>query len=60
MNATKPEPPSIASPPIVVERDDGKFAIGFHDDADGPFQSRRHAEEVLRLGTRHHDLWVGQ
>ena len=32
--------------PQVVERDDGLFAIGWHDDADGPFHSRRHAESV--------------
>jgi hypothetical protein len=32
-------------PPLIVERDDGKFAIGFDDDAPG-FESRRFAEAV--------------
>jgi hypothetical protein len=31
---------------LVVERDDGKWSIGFVDDAPGPFESRRHAEAV--------------
>jgi hypothetical protein len=31
---------------LIVERDDGMFAIGWHDDADGPFESRRFAESV--------------
>jgi hypothetical protein len=30
----------------VVQRDDGKWAIGWHDDAPGPFETRRHAEAV--------------
>jgi hypothetical protein len=32
--------------PIVVERDDGLWSIGWHDDAPGPFPSRRFAEQV--------------
>jgi hypothetical protein len=32
--------------PLVVERDDGKWSIGFHDNAAGPFESRRFAESV--------------
>jgi hypothetical protein len=30
----------------VVQRDDGEFAIGWHDEAAGPFPSRRFAESV--------------
>jgi hypothetical protein len=30
----------------VFERDDGMWSIGWHDDADGPFQSRRFAGAV--------------
>jgi hypothetical protein len=53
------EPPFIASPPLVVERDDGKWSIGRGVDAPGPFESRRHAEEVLRIrGTRHQARWL--
>lgn len=25
--------------PLVVESDEGKFSIGFHEGADGPFES---------------------
>jgi hypothetical protein len=31
---------------LVVQRDDGFFQIGLHDDAAGPFESRRFAEMV--------------
>jgi len=27
----------------IVERDDGKWALGWHDDAPGPFESRAFA-----------------
>jgi hypothetical protein len=30
----------------VFERDDGKWSIGFHDDAAGPFESRAFALRV--------------
>lgn len=33
--------------PEIVERDDGRYALGWHDDAPGPFASRQHAEAVL-------------
>jgi hypothetical protein len=29
-----------------VQREDGLFAIGWHDDAAGPFESREFAESV--------------
>jgi hypothetical protein len=32
--------------PEIIERDDGRFALGWQDDAPGPFESRRHAEAV--------------
>jgi hypothetical protein len=39
--------PGIGSPDLpIVERDDGKFSIGFQDDAPGPFESRPFAESV--------------
>ena len=31
---------------LVVQRDDGMFAIGWHDDAAGPFESRQFAAAV--------------
>jgi hypothetical protein len=31
---------------IVIERDDGLWSIGWHDDAAGPFESRKHAVDV--------------
>jgi hypothetical protein len=31
---------------MVVERDDGMFALGWGDDAAGPLASRGHAESV--------------
>jgi hypothetical protein len=34
----------------IVERDDGRFQIGFADDAPGPFESR---EFALRVATGH-------
>jgi len=41
---------SVALPkhclPAIVERDDGKWSIGFHDDAPGPFESRAFALAV--------------
>ena len=32
--------------PPVVQRDDGLWSIGWHEDAPGPFESRRFAEAV--------------
>jgi hypothetical protein len=41
-------------PTLVIERDDGRFQIGFSDDAAGPFESRRFAESVAtKEGQRH-------
>jgi hypothetical protein len=31
---------------LIVERDDGRFAIGWGDDAPGPFESRQFAAAV--------------
>ena len=31
---------------LIVQRDDGLWAIGWYDDAPGPFESRRFAEAV--------------
>jgi hypothetical protein len=38
---------------IVVERDDGLFQIGWHDDAAGPFENRQFAESVAVGEGRH-------
>jgi hypothetical protein len=32
--------------PEIYQRDDGRFALGWGDDAPGPFESRGHAEAV--------------
>jgi hypothetical protein len=37
--------PAIPSPPIVVERDDGRWATGLHDDGPG-YESRVFAAAV--------------
>jgi hypothetical protein len=43
--------------PRVVERDDGLYQIGLHDDAAGPFESRKFAETVAAKGEgRRHAL----
>jgi len=45
--------PAPATPvilPLIVERDDGLWSIGWHDEADGPFESRRFAESVALAG----------
>jgi hypothetical protein len=34
------------SPPLVIQRDDGMWSIGWHDDAAGPFASRKQAADV--------------
>jgi hypothetical protein len=34
------------SPPLIIERDDGRYQIGLNDDAAGPFESRLFAEAV--------------
>jgi hypothetical protein len=33
-------------PTLIIQGDDGMFAIGFHDDAAGPFESRAFAQAV--------------
>jgi hypothetical protein len=38
----------------VVERDDGMFAIGWHDGAAGPFESRTFAQAVAAKGEGRH------
>ena len=48
--ASAPTPPFI--PPLIVERDDGMWSIGFHDDAGGPFPSRLFAVAVLAQEAR--------
>ena len=43
--------PMIAAPsppPDIVERDDGMWSIGWHDDAAGPFRTRDFAVAVAR------------
>lgn len=50
--------PVIPSPPLVVERDDGKFQVGIDDEtAAGPFDSRAHAESVRLQQSRHDPRW---
>ena len=39
--------PMAASPDdAIVQRDDGLWSLGWHDDAAGPFESRAFAEAV--------------
>jgi hypothetical protein len=38
---------------LAVQRDDGLWAIGWHDDAAGPFESRLFAESVAIREVRH-------
>jgi hypothetical protein len=52
---------TVASPafviPLIIERDDGKWSVGFDDDALGPFESRLFAEAVAAKGEgRRHAL----
>jgi hypothetical protein len=45
--------PIIESPGYpVIERDDGKFAIGLADDSPGPFESRQFAAAVATSSTQ--------
>jgi hypothetical protein len=37
--------------PEIFQRDDGKWSIGWRDDAPGPFESRRHAEAIATRST---------
>jgi len=47
--------PGIGSPDKpIVQRDDGMFALGWHDGADGPFESRMLAEAVAAKGEGRH------
>ena len=39
----------IEAPPLVVQRDDGMWSIGWHDEAPGPFPSIAFAHDVLLL-----------
>jgi hypothetical protein len=49
--------PGIGSPDrLIIQCDDGMFAIGSGDDADGPFESRRFAEAVATQGEGRHAL----
>jgi hypothetical protein len=46
-------------PPFIIERDDGRYQLGMNDDADGPFESRRHARDAwLRRYSRHSNEWL--
>jgi len=39
----------VPPPPIIVERDDGKFQIGISDEgAPGPFETRSFAQAVAK------------
>jgi hypothetical protein len=51
LNARVPEgyPPD---PREIVERDDGLWSIGWHDDASGPFETRGFAEAVAGMEAR--------
>jgi hypothetical protein len=63
MTAQPDDVPHVEAPPLVVEREDGMFQLGWHDDAPGPFESRTFAEQVaaVRLRrTRHLDRWLRQ
>jgi hypothetical protein len=39
-------PAAPVVPSLVVERDDGMFALGWGDDSPGPFESRQFAHAV--------------
>jgi hypothetical protein len=49
-----PAPVTPVIQPLIVERDDGQFQIGFHDDAPGPFESREFAQAVAGQGEGRH------
>ena len=44
----KPAEPSAPPilPPYIIERDDGMFELGWHDEAAGPFETREFAAAV--------------
>jgi hypothetical protein len=45
---------SVTSPPLIVERDDGRFQIGLDDEsAAGPFET-----EAVRLRNTRHLPWA--
>jgi hypothetical protein len=53
--------PFIASPPLVIERDDGLFQLGLDDESSlAPFATRNFAEQVRLHGTRHQSKWLVQ
>jgi hypothetical protein len=33
---------------LIVQRDDGMWGLGWHDDAPGPFETRQHAAEMRK------------
>jgi hypothetical protein len=45
-STSTPTPQTPFIPPLVFERDDGLFALGWHDGAPGPFESRSFALAV--------------
>jgi len=47
-NADLPMVPAPQLLPDIVQRDDGMWSIGWHDDAPRPFESRQHAADVAR------------
>ena len=52
MTHAEAERMSLTSPPaIIVERDDGRFQVGFSDDAPGPFETRAYASAVAKQRT---------
>lgn len=34
--------------PEIVQRDDGAWTLGWHDEAPGPFETREHAQAVAK------------
>jgi hypothetical protein len=44
--------PVIEAPPLVVQRDDGLWSIGWHDEAPGPFETRTFAASVAAQARR--------
>ncbi|MET4219821.1 glutamine cyclotransferase [Bradyrhizobium sp. LB14.3] len=45
-DAEQDHPTPLAEP--IIQRDDGLYQLGWHDDAAGPFESRQFAEAVAR------------
>ena len=54
MPTDEPSPAApTATDQIIVERDDGMYQLGWHDDAAGPFASRACAEAVAAKTKTH-------